>query len=99
MLRRLEALYLAAMPISTEAIRQQIAEGLDILVHIEKREDGQRRIMEITELQGYADGKFNLNRLMVIDQKGVLSFTGSLLANTKKAEQKGENYADLLYEA
>ena len=87
MLRRLEALYLAAMPISTEAIRQQIAEGLDILVHIEKREDGQRRIMEITELQGYAD------------QKGVLSFTGSLLANTKKAEQKGENYADLLYEA
>ncbi len=99
MLRRLEALYLAAMPISTEAIRQQIAEGLDILVHIEKREDGQRRIMEITELQGYADGKFNLNRLMAIDQKGVLSFTGSLLANTKKAEQKGENYADLLYEA
>lgn len=99
MLRRLEALYLAAMPISTEAIRQQIAEGLDILVHIEKREDGQRRIMEITELQGYADGKFNLKRLMTIDQKGVLSFTGSLLANTKKAEQKGENYADLLYEA
>ena len=99
MLRRLEALYLAAMPISTEAIRQQIAEGLDILVHIEKREDGQRRIMEITELQGYADGKFNLNRLMTIDQKGVLSFTGSLVANTKKAEQKGENYADLLYEA
>lgn len=99
MLRRLEALYLAAMPISTEAIRQQIAEGLDILVHIEKREDGQRRIMEITELQGYKDGKFQLNRLMEIDKNGVLGFTGSPLINTKKMEQKGENYADLLYEA
>lgn len=99
MLRRLEALYLAAMPISTEAIRQQIAEGLDILVHIEKREDGQRQIMEITELHGYADGKFQLNRLMEIDQNGILRFTGSLLINTKKAEQKGENYANLLYEA
>ena len=54
MLKRLESLYLAAMPISVDAIREQIAEGINIMVHIARQKDGRRRVTEITELLGYS---------------------------------------------
>ena len=63
MLRRLEAMYLMAASMDMDAIRSQIAEGIDIMVHIEKI-GGKRRITEITEIAGYEKGLFRLNRLM-----------------------------------
>lgn len=98
MLKRLEALYLSAMPISVEAIRAQIAEGIDILVHIEKLADGKRRVTEITELCGYENGSFHLNSLMSMNDDGKLVFSGNKLLRTKKLKLKGVRDADLLYE-
>ena len=43
MLRRLEAMYMMAMPLDIHAIRTQIAEGIDIMVHVEKRGEKDRR--------------------------------------------------------
>lgn len=51
MLRRLEAMYMTAMPLDIEAVRAQIAEGIDIMVHIEKRRE-KRLVTEISELAG-----------------------------------------------
>ncbi len=76
MLKRLESLYLAAMPISVDAIREQIVQGLDIMVHIVRQKDGKRRVSEITELVGYEAGAFKLNKLMGLDEKGELRHLG-----------------------
>lgn len=95
MLRRLETLYLTALPISVEAIRAQIAEGIDILVHIERTPGGKRKITEITELCGYENGKFGLNTLMKLNREGELCFTGKKPYKTEKMEWKGVKYAGL----
>ena len=52
MLKRLESMYLMAMPLAIDAIRAQIAAGIDIMVHIEKLEGGQRKVTDIVELCG-----------------------------------------------
>lgn len=86
MLRRLEAMYLMAVTMDMDAIRSQIAEGIDIMVHIEKI-DGKRQITEIAELTGYEKGRFQLNRL----------FPGEAsIKNSRKIFLKGEKYASLL---
>ena len=101
MLRRLEAMYLMAVSMNIDAIRAQIAEGIDIMVHIEKI-DGKRRITEITEITGYERGQFILNRLMLLmtsDTEGAsddILPTGSCIKNSRKLWLKGGKYADLL---
>lgn len=97
MLKRLESLYLSVMPISVEAIRGQIAEGIDILIHIEKLAGGGRRITEITELCGYENESFVLNPLMKTDEDGRLVFCGNRIRQRKKLELKGVKNADILY--
>lgn len=90
MLKRLETMYLMAASIDIDAIRSQIAEGLDILVHIEKIHN-ERRIVEIAELLGYEKGEYRLNKLMTYDKE--LRFTGNGILNSKKIFEKGEQYA------
>ncbi len=87
MLKRLESLYLAAMPISVDAIREQIVQGIDIMVHIIRQKDGKRRVTEITELVGYEGGNFKLNKLMGIDESGSLAHLGCGIQRTKGQEE------------
>ena len=96
MLRRLEAMYLMAASMDMDAIRSQIAEGIDIMVHIEKI-GGKRRITEITEIAGYEKGVFRLNRLMNIE-KGTdeAAPTGNRIINSRKLWLKGGKHAGLL---
>lgn len=89
MLKRLETMYLMSASIDIDAIRSQIAEGLDIMVHIEKIHN-ERRIVEITELIGYEKGEYRLNKLMTYDKE--LHFTGNAILNSKKIFEKGERY-------
>lgn len=96
MLRRLEAMYLMAASMDMDAIRSQIAEGIDIMVHIEKI-GGKRRITEITEIAGYEKGVFRLNRLMNTEKgTDTAAPTGSRIINNRKLWLKGEKYAGLL---
>lgn len=83
MLRRLEAMYMMAMPLDIHAIRTQIAEGIDIMVHVEKC--GEKRLVtEICELAGYEEGNFVLNQLMNAGTDGQLTLTGRRLAVRNK---------------
>lgn len=91
MLKRLETMYLMAMPLDIDAIRSQIAEGIDIMIHVEKLKEG-RRITEISELEGYEKGQFKLNRLMAIHGSEGLTLTGECLKNSFKLKRKGEAY-------
>lgn len=71
MLKRLETMYLMAVTIDVEAIRAQIAEAIDVMIHVEKTDKG-RRITEISQLSGYSNGTFTLKKLMTL-KDGVLT--------------------------
>jgi pilus assembly protein CpaF len=52
-LHRLEMLVLmAGVELPVKAIREQVAGGFDLLVHIARLVDGSRRIVQITEIAG-----------------------------------------------
>ena len=57
MLRRLEAMYLMSANIPMDAIRAQIVEGIDIMVHLVRNASGARQVMEVSELTGFEGGE------------------------------------------
>lgn len=63
MLSRLENMILMGMEIPLTAIKQQIASGIDIIVHLGRLRDRTRKVLEIVEVQGYADDSIALKTL------------------------------------
>ena len=86
MLRRLEAMYLMSEEIPLEAVRAQILEGIDICVHLTRTGDGRRCVTDISELTGYRDGEYILNRLFKAGENMDLASTGAKLKNRGKLE-------------
>lgn len=69
MLSRLETMVLqGAEGLPLEAIRQQIASAVDIIIHLSRLRDKSRKTMEITEVVGYENGKVVLNPLYVFEE-------------------------------
>jgi len=85
MLKRLEAMFLQAADFPVEAIRSQITEGIDIMIHMSRLQDGSRRVMEIAELNGITDGRINVNSLY---QYGT-GRTGNTLIHQDKLDLAG----------
>ncbi|HHX18357.1 MAG TPA: CpaF family protein, partial [Clostridium sp.] len=69
-LSRLETMVLSGSNIPLEAIRQQIASAIDIIIHLARIRDKSRRTMEVTEVIGYKDGNIQLNPLYVFEEEG-----------------------------
>ena len=63
MLSRLENMILMGMEIPLTAIKQQIASGIDIIVHLGRLRDRTRKVMEIVEVQGFTDDNIALKTL------------------------------------
>ncbi|MDR2486751.1 MAG: CpaF family protein [Clostridiales Family XIII bacterium] len=92
MLYRLEAMFLQAADFPVQAVRRQILEGIDLIVHLGRLPDGTRRVLEIAELSGIQDGEIALNTLFAFDSsEGRLQRTGNGLGNRYKLEVKGLN--------
>lgn len=89
MLRRLEAMYLMSAQIPMDAIRAQIVEGIDVLIHLGRLGHGKRKVMEIQELLGYENGKYVLNPLFCLDKNQNLTATGNQLVRRQKLALKG----------
>ena len=70
MLARLENMVLMGMDIPLAAIRQQIASGVDIIVHLGRLRDKSRKVLEITEVAGCEDGRYVLNPLFLFEETG-----------------------------
>jgi pilus assembly protein CpaF len=70
MLSRLETMVLAAAPLPLEAVRQQIASAVDIIVHLSRMRDKSRRVLEITEVAGCCNGQIRLNPLFIFEEEG-----------------------------
>ena len=70
MLSRLETMVLSGNQIPIEAIRQQIASAVDVIIQLSRLRDKSRRTMEITEVVGYENGEIILNPLYQFVEKG-----------------------------
>ena len=89
MLRRLEAMYLMLAQIPMDAIRAQIVEGIDIMVHLGRLENGNRRVIEVQELLDFENGKYVLNPLFALDSDMELVSTGNRIRSRGKLLLKG----------
>lgn len=86
MLSRLENMILMGMEIPLTAIRQQIASGIDIIVHLGRLRDKSRKVLEIVEVIGYEDGEIQIAPLYRFEEEGETA-DGKLQGVLKK---KGE---------
>lgn len=85
MLSRLETMVLqGAEGLPLEAIRQQIASAVDIIIHLSRLRDKSRKTMEITEVVGYENGRIKLNPLYVFqeDENSTLEHVSGALVRT-----------------
>lgn len=69
-LSRLETMVLTGAQIPLEAIRQQIASAVDIIIQLSRLRDKSRRTMEICEVSGYENGEIKLNPLFKFVERG-----------------------------
>lgn len=85
MLRRLETMVLqGAEGLPLEAIRQQIASAVDIVIHLSRLRDKTRKTMEISEITGYKNGEIQVNPIyqFVEDEKTTLEKVSGKLQRT-----------------
>lgn len=84
MISRVETMVLMGMTLPLEAIRRQIAAGIDLMVHLGRLKDKSRRVLEITEVLGYEDGEVKLGTLFRWDMDaGELKKQGELVHRDK----------------
>ena len=86
MLSRLETMVLTgAEGLPLDAVRQQIASAIDIIIHLSRLRDRSRKTMEITEVTGYENGQIQLNPLYVFeeDENSTLERVSGGLKRTK----------------
>lgn len=98
MLSRIETMVLCAAQLPLEAIKQQIASAIDIIIHLGRLRDLSRKTLEITEVAGCSEGKVQLNPLFKFIEEaeteenkviGKLSGTGNNLINIGKLKMAG----------
>jgi pilus assembly protein CpaF len=98
MLSRLETMVLTASSFPLEAVRQQIASALDVIIHLARLRDKSRRVLEISEVVGYEAGEIKLNPLFIFNEygetvekkvNGALERTENPLIHTMKFKMSG----------
>ena len=88
MLSRLETMVLMGVDLPLEAIRRQIASGVDILVHLGRMRDKSRKLLEVTEVCGFENGEIRIRPLYQWQEGKGLIKTAPLL-HVEKLERAG----------
>ena len=70
---RLETMSLMGMELPLQAIRRQIASGIDLIVYLGRLRDKTRRLLEITEVTGMEGDQVGLNPLFLFREAGEVS--------------------------
>ncbi len=86
MLSRLETMILMGMDLPLMAIKQQIASGLDIIIHLGRLRDKTRKVLEISEVEGFEDGVIKMHTLYRFEEAPLQH--GEMVVG--KLEKKGE---------
>lgn len=100
MLSRLETMVLqGASGLPLDAIRQQIASAVDIIIQLARLRDKSRKTVEITEVLGYENGQIKLNTLYKFEENekstlekvsGSLKRTNNKMVHTDKLRMSGD---------
>lgn len=69
MLTRLETMVKMASDIPLEAIRNQIASAIEIMVHLGRLKDGSRKVLEISEIVGCENGYIKIRPIYLYKEK------------------------------
>ncbi|MEY8534957.1 ATPase, T2SS/T4P/T4SS family [Blautia pseudococcoides] len=93
MISRLETMVLMGINLPLPAVRRQIAAGFDIFLHLGRLRDKTRRILEICEIDGMADGEILLNPLFLYEEERGLVQKGKL-RHREKLEKAGMTLED-----
>lgn len=93
MLSRLETMILMGMELPLNAIRRQIASGIDILVHLGRLRDGSRKVLEISEVIGFENDEIQIQPVYRYHESGAstdgeLMFDNALF-HKEKLRRKG----------
>ena len=83
MLSRLETMTLMGVDLPLEAIRRQIASGVDILIHLGRMRDKSRKVLEITEICGFENQEIKTRTLYRWQEGKGLVQTAELLNREK----------------
>ena len=86
MLNRLETLVLMGLDIPLEAIRQQIASGIDLVVHLGRLRDKSRKVLEIAEVGKVENGQIMLRTLYEFREQGEKN--GKVIGTLTKTEKQ-----------
>ncbi|MGP1570122.1 MAG: CpaF family protein [Eubacteriales bacterium] len=89
MLKRLETMVMQAADFPIDAIRGQIVEGIDVMVHLSRMADKSRKVLEITEILGHDGKDYVLNEMFFYDKENGLCRTGNKMKNTRKMVLRG----------
>ncbi|MDO4453161.1 MAG: CpaF family protein [Eubacteriales bacterium] len=95
MMMRLETMVLMGIKLPISAIRRQIAGGIDIMIHLGRRRDHSRKVLEILEITGYDGEREEIQTQVLYEyeetnkkEKGSLVRKGNL-KNTEKWKRYG----------
>jgi pilus assembly protein CpaF len=76
-LSRIETMVLmAGMDLPLQAVREQIASGIDLIVHIDRLSDGTRRVAGVSDVTGMEGPTIQLNELFSFDYTAGLDPSG-----------------------
>ncbi len=92
MLNRLETMYLSDSQVSVESVRNQIANAIDIFVHLKRDAKGRRRVEEVAELIGFNGNDYQINYLYKVGEDGELRSTGNPLFDRERLIRSGFGY-------
>ena len=101
MLSRLETMTLMGVDLPLEAIRRQIASGVDILIHLGRMRDKSRKVLEITEICGFEDHEIKTRTLYQWQEgKGLVQMAALCVpsepgkTDTGRGDYMKQNYAE-----
>lgn len=104
MLMRLETMVLmAGIDLPLISIRQQIASAVDLIIHLNKLQDGKRKLVEVTEIMGVNEEGYITQNLFEFkryynnkNEIGNLEYTGNQMKKLNKLEFAGINFNELI---
>lgn len=85
MITRLETMVLLGANIPINAVRQQLASALDIMIHLTRYRENKRKVTEIAEVIGCEDNRIIFNKLFVYKDNELVS-TGNKITNRTKID-------------
>ena len=89
MLNRLETMYMTDSRTSDTSVRNQIANAVDIFVHLRRDSDGRRRVCEVAEMIGFDGEDYIVNYLYTTTEEGHLIRTGNALIDRERLIRAG----------